>query len=104
MKLEPLASMRKSNVQGISEVLEEIKKKYRLNNKIDEAQVRLCWDQMMGPAIAKYTREIYLKQGTLYVGLTSAVLRQELQLGTQQIIRNLNETLGQELVKALRWV
>lgn len=55
----------------------------------------------MGPAITKYTRNIKLERETVYVELTSSVLREELSYGRQKIIDNLNEELGKVLVKKL---
>jgi hypothetical protein len=55
----------------------------------------------MGPAIQKYTTAIKLQNDTLYVQLSSSVLREELSYGKEKIIRMLNEELGKDLVKKL---
>jgi hypothetical protein len=46
-----------------------------------------------------YTKQVMLKGTTLYVDLTSAVLREELSYGKDKIIRMINDELGQEVVK-----
>jgi len=56
---------------------------------------------MMGPAIEKYTTNIKLERETLYVELSSSVLREELSYGKQKIIDLLNEELGRLLIKEL---
>ena len=55
----------------------------------------------MGPAIQKYTTAIKLQNDTLYVQLSSSVLREELSYGKEKIIKMLNKELGKDLVKKL---
>lgn len=63
--------------------------------------MRDVWNSQMGPAIEKYTTAIKLERDTLYVQLSSSVLREELSYGKEKIIKMLNEELGKELVKKL---
>ena len=60
-----------------------------------------AWHQVMGNAISKYTTQVLLERDTLYVQLSSSVLREELTYGKEKIITLLNEALGKELVKKL---
>jgi hypothetical protein len=68
---------------------------------LDKVAVRDVWEAVMGPAITKYTQNIKLERETLYIKLTSSVLREELSYGKQKIIKNLNEELKKELIKKL---
>ena len=56
---------------------------------------------MMGHGVNNYTTNVQLKGTTLYVQLSSSVLREELSYGNQKIISMLNESLGKELIKKL---
>jgi hypothetical protein len=53
----------------------------------------------MGNGVNSYTKEVVLKGSTLYVSLTSAVLREELSYGKQKIITMINEELRKDVVK-----
>ena len=55
----------------------------------------------MGNGVNNYTTEIELRFDTLYVSLSSSVLREELSLGKSKIIRMINEEIGKELVKKI---
>jgi len=55
----------------------------------------------MGPAIIKYTDGMKLQNGTLFVKLSSSVLRNELSYGVSKIKDNLNEELKQDLIKKI---
>ena len=52
-----------------------------------------AWPQVLGPAAA-YTSNLYIRNQTLYVHLTSAALRQELMMGREVLVRTLNQRVG----------
>lgn len=86
---------------SISEALQEFVQDNKLQKGLDKVNVRDVWNSQMGPAIEKYTTAIKLEKSTLYVQLSSSVLREELSYGKEKIIKMLNEELGKELVKKL---
>lgn len=83
----------------ISDVLKEFIQANKLQPGMDKIDVRDAWKNLMGNGVNNYTREIMLKNTTLYVELTSAVLREELSYGKAKIIKMINEELGREVVK-----
>ncbi|MBG6128923.1 hypothetical protein IWQ47_000384 [Aquimarina sp. EL_43] len=87
--------------QSMEEVLKSFVSDNNLQKGLDKVAVRDVWEKIMGPAITKYTRNIKLERETVYVELTSSVLREELSYGRQKIIDNLNDELGKVLVKKL---
>ncbi len=87
--------------QSLGDVLKDFVSDNNLQKGLDKVSVRDVWEKVMGPAITKYTQNIKLERNTLFVQLTSSVLREELSYGTQKIIVNLNDELGRELVKKL---
>jgi predicted nucleic acid-binding Zn ribbon protein len=87
--------------QSLSEVLKDFVDHNKLQGGLDKVSVRDVWNREMGPAIQKYTTAIKLQNDTLYVQLSSSVLREELSYGKEKIIRMLNEELGKDLVKKL---
>ncbi|WP_299261000.1 DUF721 domain-containing protein [uncultured Aquimarina sp.] len=92
---------RQNDLQSINNVLKDFVNENKLQKGLDKVEVRDVWEQIMGPAINKYTRNIKLDRETLYIELTSSVLREELSYGKEKIIANLNECLERELIKKL---
>ena len=90
---------RLSNESSISEVLQQFIQQNRLESGMDKIDVEQAWKSLMGNGVNSYTREVILKGSTLYVKLTSAVLREELSYGKQKIITMINEELRKEVVK-----
>lgn len=83
---------------SIGDVLKEFMNVNRLQPGMDKIDVREAWKNLMGTGVNNYTREIMLKGTTLYVELTSAVLREELSYGKEKIVRMINEELKREVV------
>jgi len=90
---------RTSNEGSIGEVLKEFIEKNNLQGGMDRIDVQKAWKSLMGNGVNSYTNEVVLKGATLYVSLTSAVLREELGYGKQKIIKMINEELGKEVIK-----
>lgn len=83
---------------SISDVLKEFIEANNLQKGMDKIDVRDAWKNLMGNGVNTYTREIMLKGTTLYVELTSAVLREELSYGKEKIVKMINEEMGREVV------
>ena len=57
------------------------------------------WGEILGPMVAQYTRNIYVKDKVLYVSLTSSVLRSELVLCRERLVKSLNDYAGSEVIQ-----
>jgi hypothetical protein len=90
---------RVSNEGSIGDVLKEFIEKNKLQAGMDKINVEEAWKSLMGNGVNSYTKEVVLKGTTLYVSLTSAVLREELSYGKQKIIKMINDELRKEVIK-----
>ncbi|WP_425236639.1 DUF721 domain-containing protein [Ulvibacterium sp.] len=95
--------MAKRNNTGLpmGEALREFIKENRLEKGMDRVSAREAWKSVMGKGVNNYTNAIELRNETLFVSLSSSVLREELSLGKSKIIVMLNEELGKEVIKKL---
>lgn len=87
------------NETSLKEALHAMVEAYRLKHRLNQTRIRAMWAELMGPAIAGYTREIKMGRKKLYIYLDSAPLRQELSFGKEKIRRMLNEQLGEEYIQ-----
>ena len=90
---------RLTNEGSIGDVLKQFIEKNKLQGGMDKIDVEDAWKSLMGNGVNSYTKEVVLKGTTLYVSLTSAVLREELSYGKQKIIKMINDELGKEVIK-----
>lgn len=88
----------KKNESPLSGVLQSFIKKNKLEKGIDNVNVVDAWKKLMGNGVNNYTTHIELKNTTLFVALSSSVLREELSYGKSKMIALLNEELGKELI------
>ncbi|SDE59750.1 Protein of unknown function [Pricia antarctica] len=92
---------RKNDNLNMGEALQEFIKENQLQKGMDKVDVREAWSNLMGNGVSNYTTAVELRSDTLFVSLSSSVLREELSLGKSKIITMLNEELGRDLVKKL---
>ena len=90
---------RLNNESSIGEVLKHIIQVNKLQSGMDQVSVKDAWVSLMGNGVNSYTKNVVLKGSTLYVELTSAVLREELTHGKSKIIAMINEELRRDIVK-----
>ena len=80
----------------LSEALSEFIQENKLQKGMDRVDAREAWVKLNN-----YTTAVELRNETLFISLSSSVLREELSLGKTKIIKMINEELGKELVKKL---
>ena len=74
-------SRRYKNQKSLSQALQEFVRANKLQRGMDKVDTRAAWKEVMGPGIQNYTTHVELKGDTLYIQLSSSVLREELSLG-----------------------
>ena len=85
----------------IGDVVKNFIETNKLQKGLDKISVKEAWFSVLGNAVDKYTTDVQLERDTLFVQLSSSVLREELSYGKEKIIRLLNKELGKELIKKL---
>ena len=92
---------RKAENTPIGDFLKEFIQTNKLEKGLDRLDVKEAWHNVLGPAISKYTTNLLLEGDTLFVQLSSSVLREELSYGKEKIIKLLNEELKKQLITKL---
>lgn len=92
------------DAKKIKSILGEFISKNALSDGIDSARVQETWRKLMGKNINAYTKKITLQQDVLVVKLSSSVLRQELSYEKDKIIEMINESLGRDKVRDIRFI
>lgn len=87
------------NQKSLGEAIREFLKHYHLEEKISETRIAASWEKVMGKHIAQFTKRVSLKKGVLYVYLSSSVMRSELSMAREKIIKMINKEAGQKVVE-----
>ncbi len=90
---------RLSNQSTVGDVLKQIIQVNKLQPGMDQIDVKEAWQNLMGNGVNSYTKNVALRGNTLYVELSSSVLREELSHGKSKIIAMINEELRREVIK-----
>jgi predicted nucleic acid-binding Zn ribbon protein len=93
--------MRKNQTQTISEVISQLMKEKGFENKLLEVSLIRFWEELLGKTVARYTKHISIKNNTLYVTLTSSIVRNEIMLIRDELIGKLNEKAGKNFIEKI---
>ena len=94
-------SKRQNDPFKIEDLMKSFVKENKLEKGLDKVNVEAAWGDLMGNGVNTYTNSVKLNKDTLYVELSSSVLREELSYGKDKIITMLNEALGKNLITKL---
>ena len=93
--------MKNNDAESLGSAITRLLEVYGLKTKLKSIELQSSWAEIVGPMIAKYTKEVQLRNGTLIVKFDSAPLRQEVIMMKSKFIARLNEDLGGEYVKEM---
>lgn len=74
-----------------------------LAGRLREQKALAAWPELVGDEVARRSRALRIRDGVLYVRVDSASWSQELRFLTAQIIARFDETLGEGLVREIRF-
>lgn len=90
--------MKKSDAETVGEIINRLLSEENLDKKFDEQKISYIWPEVVGQGINRYTVSRYVKDGVLYLHMSSSVLRNDLMLSRTALIRRLNEAVGREVI------
>lgn len=93
--------MKRVKAQPIGELLNQLFRSPDIAAKIAEGSLPHIWREVVGEVIAAETRQVRFVRGTLYVHIASSVLRTELMMQREALVRSINRHVGSDLVKSL---
>ena len=94
---------KKKNPVSVKNVIDKILLNKKLNNGLLELKIKDAWKNVMGKNINTFTTDITLNKQIIFVKLSSAPLKNELVYRADTIIKLLNNELGQERIKEIKF-
>ena len=91
-------------LERIGDVLGNSLKRLELGSRLDDYGVWPIWNEVVGRTIALNAQPEKIRNGTLFVKVTSPVWMQQLQFMKQMIADKLNEKLKTETVKNIFFI
>lgn len=85
------------------EVLRRIFTAHGLGEEFREQEPLFLWEEAVGEQIARLTAPLRVREGIIFVEVSSHVLVQELSMLKEEYIRKINELLGEARVRDIRF-
>lgn len=95
--------MFKRDVKEIKDLILRNLRAQGLETPLLQKRLIEAWPTVMGDVIAGYTQNLYIRNQTLYVHLTSPALRADLSMQRQEIVRKLNESVGSQVIAEVKF-
>ena len=93
-----------SPIERLGAVLDKSLKRLELGPRLDEYGVWPIWNDVVGKPIARNAQPEKIRNGTLFIKVTSPVWMQQLQFMKEMIVEKLNQRLKAEVVKNIFFV
>jgi len=94
--------MKRIYTQAIGAVLDDFfAQNPEFADKLAEARLIDAWKTVLGPSVSRFTDNLYIKKSTLYVHLTSAVLKSEIMMCREQLIIKLNNEARRDVINSI---
>lgn len=92
-------SKRDPELERVGDILRHSLKRLDLSGRLSEYGVWPIWNEIVGATIARNAQPEKIRNGTLFVKVTSSIWMQQLQYVKEMIAEKLNKDLGNEVVK-----
>ena len=93
--------MKRREPRPIGELFDQLFKSPNIAAKIAEGSLPDIWRRVVGPIVAEQTRQVRLVRGVLFVHITSAIMRNELMMRRDALVRAINKEAGIDIVAQL---
>ncbi len=82
--------MRRSKTEKIDQLIQQVLKENNLDGKLKEYELVSSWEKVIGKTVANATTDIYIRNRKLFVKVRSSVIRNELLMIKDGLIKALN--------------
>ena len=94
--------MFRRDVKKIDGLLSSYLRQMGLETPLMQRRLVEAWDVVVGPAVARYTGEKFIKNQTLFVKITNPALRQDLSMMRTRLVQRLNAQVGGMVIADVR--
>ena len=91
--------MRKSNIERIDSVIQQFMRLNSIETPYNQYKLIQAWPKVMGEHIARHTANIFIKNQTLHVQITSPAIKQNLLMEHRAIAQRLNRHVNAQVIE-----
>ena len=94
--------MKRTNMEMAGNVLKQFLESTTIGSNMSQQEAVVLWPKVAGEAIAKYTQNVSIYNGTLFVQLRSSIAADAIRTRQQELVEKMNQELGASIVKEIR--
>lgn len=94
-------AMKEGKTKKIDELVDQVLKEMGLYQKFKEHEICVLWPEVVGEMIASRTRSVEVLDGKLFVAFTSAVVRNEILMVKEGLMKALNDRIGMKVIREI---
>ena len=95
--------MFKRDVKDIKDLILRNLRAQGLETPLLQKRLIDAWPTVAGDMVASYTENVYIRNQTLFVHLTSPALRADLSMMQQELVRKLTAQVGSQVIAGIRF-
>ena len=90
--------MKRKKTEKLNNVIYQYLRENGLETPLNEFRATQAWSSIVGPAISKYTTDIKIYNQTMFVSISSSVVRNELLMKRTTLIKRVNDHVGAQVI------
>jgi predicted nucleic acid-binding Zn ribbon protein len=91
-------------MQSLKLVIDSMLRKFGIDNAIAQNNALNIWNEIVGDTVAKNTEPDRVEHGVIIVKVSSPTWRQELYFQKKEIIQKLNNKIGKNVIRDIRFI
>ena len=91
-------------MQSLKTAIDSMLRKFGIENAIAQNNVLNIWNEIVGEKVAKNTEPDRVEHGVIVVKVSSPTWRQELYFQKKEIIKKLNNKIGKNVIRDIRFI
>ena len=95
--------MCKRDVKSLADILQTVLRKEGFETPLLQKRLIASWDAVVGPTVARYTGDKFIKNQTLFVKILNPALRQDLSMMRQKLVQRLNSKVGSFIISDIKF-
>ncbi len=95
--------MFRREVKSIAELLRSNLRRQGLETPLLQKRLVEAWPAVAGSVISRYTTNIYIRNQTLFVHLSSPALRADLSMRRKELTERLNAAVGSRVIVDIKF-
>ncbi len=96
--------MKRIEAESVGDVLRRAIESDNLQERLLAVRAEALWPRIVGEEIAGRTGKAVVNKGVMTVCVRAASLRHDLTMSRSSIIRIINDTLGSDVVREIRFI